>query len=106
MNSRRSVAGKLAAIVLATLGWFALCTWAGLRLELPYGLAIGVSLLMTLPLSFWAVGWFLQPLTHTLASLSDGIRSFRDRDFSVRLATSDRDDELGELLASFGSVCP
>ncbi|ANM30969.1 hypothetical protein ABI59_17375 [Acidobacteria bacterium Mor1] len=104
MNSRRSVAGKLAAIVLATLGWFALCTWAGLRLELPYGLAIGVSLLMTLPLSFWAVGWFLQPLTHTLASLSDGIRSFRDRDFSVRLATSDRDDELGELLASYNAV--
>ncbi len=101
---RRSVAGKLAAIVLATLGWFAFITWAGMRLELPYGLAIGVALLMTLPLTFWAVDWFLKPLTRTLASLSDGIRSFRDRDFSVRLAVPERDDELGELLQSYNVV--
>jgi nitrogen fixation/metabolism regulation signal transduction histidine kinase len=45
----------------------------------------------------------LEPLRRTLLDLSDGIRSFRDRDFSVRLAAT-RQDELGELIELYNRV--
>ena len=61
--------------------------------------AAGVALVVVLVLA----RAFLRPLTRTLRGLSDGIRSFQDRDFSVRLAAA-REDELGELLRLYNRV--
>ena len=45
----------------------------------------------------------LRPFKRTLDGLSDGIRSFHDGDFSVRLP-SHRRDELGELARLYNRV--
>jgi nitrogen fixation/metabolism regulation signal transduction histidine kinase len=62
-------------------------------------LAIGVAL----PLVVWGAERLLRPLSRTLQGLADGIRSFEDRDFSVRIPT-DRGDELGDLVRLYNRV--
>jgi len=60
-------------------------------------------LLVGIPLGSWTAHRLLKPLDLIIRGLSDGIRSFRDRDFSVRLAYR-RDDELGELVELYNEV--
>ena len=67
--------------------------WAAGLLGFGSGLAAALALARTL----------LRPLGRTLSALTDGIRSFQDRDFSVRLAAV-RDDELGDLLRLYNRV--
>lgn len=58
---------------------------------------------LTLPVAVWAVRRFVAPVRDTLRALSDGIESFEDRDFGVRLARR-RDDELGDLVGLYNRV--
>lgn len=62
-----------------------------------------LTLLIGLPISALLITKILRPLDITLSGLRDGILSFRDRDFSVRLA-SGRQDELGELARLYNDV--
>jgi nitrogen fixation/metabolism regulation signal transduction histidine kinase len=62
-----------------------------------------IALLIGLPLGALLVARILRPLDITLSGLRDGISSFRDRDFSVRLA-SGRNDEMGELARLYNDV--
>ena len=55
------------------------------------------------PLAAWLVSRLLRPLDRIVGGVADGIRSFRDRDFSVRLAYQ-RDDELGDLVRLYNDV--
>ncbi len=98
-----SLAGKLAGMLVAALGaWIGLLLLAR-QLGLPDGRAALLALAITLPLLLWGTARFLRPLVQTVGALSDGIRSFRDRDFSVRIA-SRRTDELGELVDLYNRV--
>lgn len=56
-----------------------------------------------LPAGAWLIGRIVRPLDQVVQGVSDGIRSFRDRDFSVRLAYQ-RDDELGDLVQLYNRV--
>jgi nitrogen fixation/metabolism regulation signal transduction histidine kinase len=60
-------------------------------------------LLAGVPLGAWWVSRMVRPLSRVVRGVGDGIRSFRDRDFSVRLAYR-RDDELGELVDLYNQV--
>lgn len=105
MTSSRafSLAGRLAGILVASLGaWIALLLVAR-RVGIPDWRAALLATAVTLPLMLWATTRFLRPLVQTVRALSDGIRSFRDRDFSVRIATR-RADELGELVELYNNV--
>ena len=104
MSSHRfSLAGKisaifiLSAVVMAALAaaasWFDLTPWQVFIISLPPGLALGI----------WLLNRFLRPVNVVLTSLSDGIRSFHDKDYSVRLAAR-REDELGELVTLYNEV--
>ena len=62
-----------------------------------------IALLIGLPIGAVLVARILRPLDITLSGLRDGISSFRDRDFSLRLA-SDRNDETGELARLYNDV--
>ncbi len=103
MPPRRSLAGKIAAIfivscaamaaVAAAATWFDMTPWQVFILSLPPGLAAGL----------WLLNRLLRPVGVVLSSVSDGIRSFHDRDYSVRIAAR-RDDELGELVALYNRV--
>jgi two-component system, NtrC family, nitrogen regulation sensor histidine kinase NtrY len=102
-RSRFSVAGKVALLV-------------GVHVVVTAGVAAVASLLLPQPVLVFtagaSAGTVLALLTvrrslasarRTLTALSDGVRSFRDTDFSMRLAAT-RDDELGELVALYNEM--
>src|SRR5262245_8028706 len=100
---RFSLAGKISAIfalcailsagIAAGLSRFDLTAWQLFALSLPPSLALG----------FWLLNRFLRPVRGLLQALTDGIQSFHDNDYSVRLAV-DRRDELGELVKLYNEV--
>jgi nitrogen fixation/metabolism regulation signal transduction histidine kinase len=99
-----SVGGRLAGLMSAVLLLFAGLVTAGWHLTpLAGGLVVLLALAVTLPLVVWGASVLLDPLSRTLGGLSDGIRSFEDRDFSVRIPI-ERDDELGELVRLYNRV--
>lgn len=101
---RFSVAGRLAGILVLGLVLFATTAWALQSLtNWPLWIVQLISLGVSLPPTVMAVGKALQPLDGTLEALSDGIRSFQDHDFSVRIAAG-RDDELGDLVRLYNRV--
>jgi nitrogen fixation/metabolism regulation signal transduction histidine kinase len=99
-----SITGRLAGAFSLALLVFAGLNAAGWWLAwLPPWLVALLAFALTLPLVMWAAGRLLDPVMSTLRSLGDGIRSFEDRDFSVRIA-SGRSDELGELIQLYNRV--
>ncbi len=62
--------------------------------------ALGLSLLLLLPLMMALADWMLAPLHKLLRALQGSVLSYRDGDFSLSLAAegSERYGELGELL--------
>lgn len=103
-RSRFSLAGKLSAAYFLTLLVVSGLTTACL-VWLPLGpwTSLLVGLLIGLPLGAWLLSHALSPVGRVLQGLTDGIRSFQDRDFSVRLA-SQRRDELGELARLYNHL--
>jgi len=104
MPGRRfSLAGKISAIfavctvlssgIAAALSRFDLTAWQLFVLSLPPSLVLG----------FWLLDRFLRPVKELLQALTDGIRSFHDNDYSMRL-TVGRRDELGELVELYNKV--
>ena len=99
-----STPGKLAGILILAVLLCLVLVAAGLRFTaLPSWLVCLLAFGLTVPFAVWVADRYLRPLTRTLQALSDGIRSFSDRDFSVRLA-SNRPDELGELARMYNTV--
>ena len=100
---RFSLAGKISAIfglcailstaIAAVLSRFDMTAWQVFVLSLAPSLSLG----------FWLLNRFLRPARETLQAITDGIRSFHDNDYSVRL-TADRRDELGDLVALYNEV--
>ncbi len=102
--ARFSLAGKVTAAVFVVLVLMAaLATLASTYLPLAPWVIFLLTLAVGLALGAWLVNRLLRPLTQTLAGLSDGILSFRDQDFSLRLP-SHRRDELGELAHLYNRV--
>ena len=105
MKARRrtSLAGRLTAALLGVLVLQAGIAAAATRLGLDAWGAFLAALAVGVPLGAWLVARLLRPLERVVRGVSDGIRSFRDRDFSVRLAYR-RDDELGDLVRLYNRV--
>lgn len=83
----------MAGVATLASTYLPLTPWVVFLMTLAVGLAMGA----------WLVNRLLRPLKQTLDGLSDGIRSFHDRDFSLRLP-SQRDDELGELARLYNRL--
>ncbi len=98
-----SLAGKITAVVFVVLVVMAGVAVAATTLPLPRWAVFLLVLGVGLPLGAWLVGRLLRPLKSTLEGLSNGIRSFHDGDFSVRLP-SHRQDELGDLARLYNRV--
>ncbi len=79
-------------LAMAAARWFP-SPWTVLAL----GLGVG------LPLGWWLLDRALVPAARVLQAVRDGIRGFRDHDFSLQLA-ADRKDELGELVELYNAV--
>ena len=102
-SNRYSLAGKISAI-------FAVCVVmaAGVAAALTVFPLTGweifvLALLPALVTGWWLLNRFLAPVSRILRAVSDGIRSFHDNDYTVRLADR-RDDELGELVKLYNKV--
>ena len=93
----------MAAAAASGLALYAALIAIGASLGAPLlPLVLGAAAL-TLPVLLWAVARTLRPIRRTVQALTDGIRSFHDGDFGVRLATARR-DELGELLRLYNKI--
>ncbi len=103
LSTRHSLAGRISLVfavcvvaavaVASTLTIFSLTGWEVFILTLPVALILGL----------WLLNRSLRPVRRVLLAVSDGIRSFQDGDFSLRLAGA-RQDELGELVRLYNSV--
>jgi len=100
---RFSLAGRITFGFLAILILVAATAVSATLLDLDrWSIFLGI-LAVCLPVGAWLIGRLVRPLEQVLGGISDGIRSFRDRDFSVRLA-SRRNDELGDLVGLYNTV--
>jgi two-component system nitrogen regulation sensor histidine kinase NtrY len=101
---RFSLPGRVtAAVFVLVAAMAAIATLASTYLPLQPWVIFLMTLAVGLALGAWLVNRVLRPLTQTLSGLSDGIRSFYDHDFSLRLP-SHRRDELGELAFLYNQV--
>lgn len=100
---RLSLAGQVTGAVILALVVMAAGAAFAVRYSLPPRVAFLLVLGTGVPLAAWLVSRLLRPLDRVIGGVADGIRSFRDRDFSVRLAYQ-RDDELGELVRLYNDV--
>ncbi|HEY8049696.1 MAG TPA: PAS domain-containing sensor histidine kinase [Ramlibacter sp.] len=66
-------------------------------------LAIGVSLLVTVPLAYFVVRSQLEPMLAMFRALGGTVTSYRDGDYSFGLRW-DRDDEIGDLVQAHNAL--
>lgn len=83
-----AVAGTAAAVASLTRS-----PWLVAAAALATGITVGL----------WLLGRVLGPATRTLHALRDGVRGYKDHDFSLSLAV-DRKDEIGELVELYNAV--
>jgi len=95
--SRVVLAFTLAMLLVAGLGagaaWWLESPWAVLLAAVGLGFPVG----------WWILGRVLTPASRVLGALRDGVRGFKDHDFSLSLAV-DRRDELGELVELYNAI--
>ena len=85
-RSRYSLAGKLALVVGADLVIVAGTCAAAAGLGLGAGPVLAAGLVVGAPLAFWSVGRAFRPVSDTLRAVTDGVRSFHENDFGMRIA--------------------
>lgn len=98
-----SLAGKITLGFLVVLVLVAALAAAGTLLQLDRWSLFLAILVVCLPVGAWLIHRLVRPLDQVVQGVADGIRSFRDRDFSVRLAYR-RNDELGDLVELYNTV--
>jgi nitrogen fixation/metabolism regulation signal transduction histidine kinase len=99
-RARRSLAGRVAIVVVLAAAVVAAVTIAFDRwLQAPV-LAGVAALLVTLPPALWFTNRLFSRWSHSIRAVADGIGSLRDRDFSVSV-TPTGPDEIGDLTAEY-----
>jgi two-component system nitrogen regulation sensor histidine kinase NtrY len=101
LSTRILVAIALNALVAFVSAFFALR--AGRALGMPEFAGWALAMLATIPFVLWSARWLHRYVTRALAGLEDGLRAFRDADFSMRLAAPDR-DELTSVKRLYNDV--
>src|SRR6187401_3161497 len=102
-RASRSMAGRVALVVVATAAAVAAVTLAFDRwLDSPV-LAGVTALLVTLPVAIWLTNRLFSRWSQSIRAVADGIGSLRDRDFSVSV-TPTGPDEIGDLTAEYNSL--
>jgi two-component system, NtrC family, nitrogen regulation sensor histidine kinase NtrY len=100
---RPSLQGKIALVggvlaLVTSLASAALAQW----LDSPL-LAVAATLVVIVPIVCVASGMFSQPIVRTIEAVADGIRSMKDRDFSVSIAPPEQ-PEIRSLVHSYNGL--
>lgn len=103
LRARRSLAGRVALVVVLTAAMVAAVTLLFDRLFDSPWLAGTAALLVTLPPAIWLTGRALDRWSRGIRAVADGIGSLKDRDFSVSV-TASTGDEVGDLTAEYNSL--
>ena len=101
--ARLGLADKVVLLVLAHVAVTAGAAAAALRFTSSLAWVLGTALAVGTLLALLTVRQSLASARRTLAALGDGVRSFRDADFSLRL-TPTRGDEIGELVGLYNEM--
>ncbi len=102
-RARRSLAGRVAVVVVATAGIVAAVTLAFDRWLQSPALAGAAALLVTMPLALWLTNRMFSGWSRQLRAVADAIGSLRDRDYSVSV-TPAGPDEIGDLTAEYNAL--
>lgn len=102
-KSRFTLAGRLGLIVgvdvLLVCGIAGALTAAG---QTPAGV-FSISAIAGIVIAAWSLSLFWKPVRATLRAITDGVRSFQENDFGLRLAVT-RQDELTELMELYNRM--
>lgn len=102
-RARRSLAGRVAWVVIVSVAAAAATTLAFDRLVDSPWLAGLMALVVILPPAIWLTGRALDRWSRGVRAVADGISSLKDRDFSVSVTPS-TGDEVGILTAEYNSL--
>lgn len=102
-KSRFSLTGRFALIVGLDLAAAAGVCGAAAAIGWPPASIFLSGLLVGLPLTALTLSRALRPVRETLSAVTDGVRSFQENDFGVRIQ-AEREDELGELVALYNRL--
>lgn len=100
---RWSLAGKLFLLIGLDLLVVAAAAAGAAALGFPPWTIFLAAVALGAPVAAWSLHRFWSPVRRTLQAVTDGVRSFQEDDFSVRLA-ADRRDELGELVELYNRM--
>ena len=103
IRPRPSLAGKLALVVAAAVAIVAVVCALAARLGLPPWSVFLLGLAVGFPIAAIGVSRVLDPVKDVLRAVTDGVRSFHENDFSMRIAET-REDELGELVSLYNEM--
>jgi nitrogen fixation/metabolism regulation signal transduction histidine kinase len=90
LSSRILLSLSANAVLALVLAFLAL--HIGRALGMPEIAGWALAMLATIPFVLWSARGLHRYVTQALAGLEDGLRAFRDADFSMRLAAPDRDE--------------
>ncbi|HKF43821.1 MAG TPA: ATP-binding protein [Thermoanaerobaculia bacterium] len=103
MKTRLSLSGRFALFAgIAMLAAAATAAWASSLGWPPVSVFLS-GLLVGAPLAAWMVSRAFRPVRNTLRTLTDGVRSFHENDFGLRIADG-HGDELGELVSLYNRL--
>ena len=103
MKARVSLSGRFAfSMGLSLVAAAAVSAWTA-SLDWPPGSVFLSGLLVGVPFGAWMVARAFRPVRKTLRTLTDGVRSFQENDFGLRIAGGG-DDELGELVSLYNRL--
>jgi nitrogen fixation/metabolism regulation signal transduction histidine kinase len=100
---RVGLAGKLVLLVFVHVAATAAAAALALRFTSRPALVLAAGLVAGTLLAALTVRRSLASVRRTLGALGDGVRGFRDSDFSLRLAEA-RGDEIGELVGLYNEM--
>jgi nitrogen fixation/metabolism regulation signal transduction histidine kinase len=100
---RSSLSSRWLLLAVAQAAVSAAVAAAAAALSAPAWMVVAAGLAAGLAFALGATRTALWSVTRTLQAVGDGVRSFRDGDFSMRLVAS-RKDELGDLLALYNEI--
>ena len=66
-------------------------------------LSVILTMAIGIPLSLWAIHVFMSPVNRLIQALIGGVLSLRDKDFSISIAATRR-DELGDLVRMYNEL--
>jgi nitrogen fixation/metabolism regulation signal transduction histidine kinase len=102
LDGRLAIVAVSASMIGAAIAFAAAAVFRALGVH-PLTLALAAAAALAIPIVIAVERRIMRTPMKSLAALGDGVRSFRDADYSMRIAAISN-DEIGELVAVYNEV--